>query len=204
MKDTDNKETRIKYTFPYWGPFLFYTNVPKTITDKLLKQATNKKSHHKKLAGHIKKQFIYPENIFMDCLKPYLTAYLKEASVYYRSKIFIDKGIKLIGPPWINYMKSGEFNPPHIHNKGDFSMILFLQVPKTLKKENINFTGNSSGPGSVEFIYGENRFLNISDHSLFPQVGNFLMFPANLYHWVYPFKSKGERISISANLKLNS
>ena len=68
---------------------------------------------------------------------------------------------------------------------------------KTLKKENIKFTGNSCGPASVEFFYGENRFLNISVHNFFPQVGNFVMFPANLCHWVYPFKSKGERISIS-------
>ena len=107
-----------------------------------------------------------------------------------------------MGPPWINYMKAGDFNPPHIHNKGHFSMIIFLQIPETLKKENMKFEGNSQGPGAIEFIYGENRFLNLNAHHFFPQTGNFLMFPASLYHWVYPFKSKGERISISANLNI--
>ena len=195
-------ENKLRYNFSYWGQFLFSTAIPEKITKKLLKHAPNKKSHHKYLAGHVTKQFLYPEDVFMDCLEPYLNSYLKEASIYYGHKNFLNKGVKLIGPPWINYMKAGDFNPPHIHNKGHFSMVIFLQIPKTLKKEHMEFKGTSQGPGAIEFIYGENRFLNLNAHHFFPQTGNFLMFPASLYHWVYPFKSKGERISISANLNI--
>ena len=190
----------IKYKFPYWGPFLFQAEVPKIITKKLLKYSPKKQSYRKNLAGHIKDEFAYPKDIFMRYLKPYCYTYLNAASNYYGIKNF--KDLDIIDSPWINYMKAGEFNPPHNHPLGLFSMVIYLQIPEALKKENKEYEGSSLGPGSIEFRYGENRFLNITGKHFFPKVGTFFMFPANLDHWVAPFKSKGERISMSANFKV--
>jgi len=203
MKDKNNKENIIKYKFPYWGPFLFQAEVPKIITDKLLKYSTKKQGHQKYLAAHIKESFLYPKHIFMHYLKPYLNAYSSAASTYYNYKTIKFKNIDVVGSPWINYMKAGEFNPLHNHTSGQFSMVIYLKIPEALKKENKKYIGNSIGPGAIEFKYGETRFLTITGKHLFPEVGSFFMFPANLDHWVAPFKARGERISISANLQTN-
>ena len=37
----------------------------------------------------------------------------------------------------------------------------------------------------------------------FPKVGNWYLFPANLRHGVYPYKSDGERRSFSINMNTN-
>ena len=36
-----------------------------------------------------------------------------------------------------------------------------------------------------------------------PQVGDFIIFPAHMFHTVYPFKTKGERRSFSVNLTVH-
>ena len=43
-------------------------------------------------------------------------------------------------------------------------------------------------------------FISLS-HSFFPEEGDMFIFPAWLKHWVYPFKSDCERISVSGNVK---
>ena len=107
----------------------------------------------------------------------------------------------MISSAWVNFMKAGEFNPPHIHDDCDFSSVLFVKVPEKLKEENKKFPGAGKGPGSISFMYGEERPHSMTYKGFFPEEGDLYIFPADLEHWVYPFISKGERISISANLK---
>ena len=99
-------------------------------------------------------------------------------------------------------MKSGESNPPHIHTNCQLSTVLYLQIPSGLKKENKEYKGKSAGPGSVVFTYGESRDYVVDEKSFLPVKGDFFVFPYNLKHYVSPFKSKGERISVSANFKI--
>ena len=104
---------------------------------------------------------------------------------------------------WINYMKAGDFNPPHNHD-GILSFVLFLQIPDELKKEHKEFKGTSIGPGGIEFrinVVKKQGHFSIDNHSFFPSEGEIFIFPAHLEHWVYPFKSKVTRISVSGNLK---
>ena len=49
-------------------------------------------------------------------------------------------------------MKAGDFNPLHTHG-GDYSFVLFLDVPKQLKKEQEAFKGTSSKPGALMFEF---------------------------------------------------
>ena len=37
-----------------------------------------------------------------------------------------------------------------------------------------------------------------------PQVGDFIIFPAYMFHTVYPFKTKGERRSFSVNFTVHT
>ena len=51
----DKKGQIIKWTFPYWGPFLFKTQLTQQEIKHLLKNTINKEDHSKNLAGHIEK-----------------------------------------------------------------------------------------------------------------------------------------------------
>ena len=100
-------------------------------------------------------------------------------------------------------MKPGDFNPLHTHS-GDYSFVLFLDVPKQLKEEQEKFKGTSAEPGSLLFEYTQQakpRWAT-TGISVLPETGDFYMFPALLQHWVCPFKSKVTRISVSGNLRI--
>ena len=45
---------------------------------------------------------------------------------------------------------------------------------------------------------------NINRHTFLPEAGDFFIFPASLHHSVNHFQSKGERISVSGNLKITN
>ena len=109
----------------------------------------------------------------------------------------------LIMRAWVNFMVAGEFNPPHTHMSCDFSSVLFVKVPEGLKEEHKKFTGTGGGPGALSFMQGGAQNFSISHINLLPEEGDFYMFPATLTHFVSPFTSKGERISISANFKFD-
>ena len=100
-------------------------------------------------------------------------------------------------------MKAGEYNPPHIHGF-DFSFVFYLQIPKGLEKEKEDFKGIGVGPGSISFYYGEWQRMMRSEHHFWPKVGDFYIWPAKLKHGVPPFKSPGERISVSGNFEILS
>ena len=200
MDEMEQEEQEmINYQFYHWGPLLCRFDVSKDSVGTLLKHGTKKESYGYTLAGVIEEEFKYPQDIFMDQMRPYLDAYSGLITSYYNTKE--KKKIKLSSTPWINYMVAGEFNPPHTHPNGHFSCVLFLQIPEVLKKENEDYKGKSAGPGGLMFRYGERGYLSVTTREFFPKVGDFFIFPGDLMHWVFPFKSKGERISLSANFK---
>ena len=77
-------------------------------------------------------------------------------------------------------------------------------MPKQLKKEQDDFEGTSSKPGSLLFEYTQQARPQwaTTGVSIEPQTGEFYMFPALLQHWVSPFKSKITRVSVSGNLTI--
>jgi len=134
----------------------------------------------------------------MEVLKPYFQSYCKAA---YETKGWILPNLKMKSS-WVNYMKAGEFNPPHTHKADNesclLSCVLYLNIPEDMSEE--KHISNSAPPGSIEFMYGQPQDYNTSSMSFAPKVGDFYIFPGWLIHCVYPFKSNGTRISISANL----
>lgn len=195
------------YNFYYWGPFLMSAKVNKNICEEMLERGRKTIiKFNKQLAGHIEK-----ENLFDDNDKDWINNNLKEHFLTYKTAMkehygtlsFKENanstGIK-IEHVWINFMKSGEFNPPHTH-KYDLSFVLFLQVPSTLKKERMEFGGSDKGPGCLQFMYGENHnSMFVNNHTFFPREGDIFIFPSGLKHFVFPFKSDCERVSVSGNL----
>tara|TARA_R100001129_G_scaffold83606_2_gene56862 strand:- start:1049 stop:1630 length:582 start_codon:yes stop_codon:yes gene_type:complete len=190
----------INFFFPYFGPLLVKVTLTKEQLKKLTKICNKKTSNHKKLAGHFKDEYLLNTENYEKIIIPQLDIYKKLYKNFYNKElVFIETK-----EAWVNYMKAGDFNPPHIHPGSRFSSVLFLKVPKKLQEEIEQFEGADkkyNGPGFLSFRYGEYQPRDVLNlYSTMPKEGDMFIFPSFLSHMVFPFKSKNiERISIAAN-----
>ena len=194
------------FKFYYWGPLLFQTKINDNDINKILLLCVKEKNndYRKNLAGHIKEEYTININELNAILTPYFNNYLQCFTHWYETKI---KSIEMTSS-WVNFMKAGEFNPPHTHTDCDFSCVIYLDIPKELIQENKEYIGTNlqkGGPGSISFRskISDSKY-NISNVNCFPEKGDFFIFPASLEHFVFPFKSDCERISVSANFKFTT
>ena len=94
---------------------------------------------------------------------------------------------------------AGDFNPLHVHS-GDLSGVLYLKMPKGLKKE-YDKEDHHAAVGDLQFITGTPQAFSRNNLKVRPVVGDFYIFPAWLHHTAYPFRTKNEeRRSLSFNL----
>ena len=191
---------QIKYGILHWGPCIVKTQVDQETLDLLLSEGeASKEDASPELAGVLKNQFHYRDkdkfnkfmegtfNLYNNAMKQWKETNEKVPSTYFLEKL------------WINYQGPNEFNPPHSHG-GALSFVIFAKIPIELRAENQNYKGLSAGPGGITFLYGDTDDRCITNHSVFPEVGDMYIFPAWVKHWVYPFKSDCTRISISGNV----
>ena len=100
---------------------------------------------------------------------------------------------------WVVSQYAGEYNPWH-HHSGDFSSVIYLKLPPNMHKEiEEDLEDHYPANGLIEFMFGENQGFRSDNLKFKPEVGKLLMFPSWLRHFVYPFKSEGERRSMSFN-----
>ena len=197
------EEQKIDVSIFNWGPCVLRMKIVDDLKKLLLTEGKkNTKDFTTRLAGIIEKETGYDEEAKAKVV-PYLSNYLGVYDQMYEK--FINKKYEkrphyVMSALWINYQKAGEFNPPHDHD-GKLSFVIYLQIPDELKKEQDKHIGTASKPGSLTFLVGQGAENFINYKSFVPQVGDFFIFPKDLYHFVEPFKSKGERISLAFNLK---
>ena len=189
------------YKFPYWGPFLMDVEIEDETISLLLEKGkeSQKKSNdaRKNLAAVINKAYYYDTvEWFYPLFSPYVNTYVEGVSHYARAFKKLPTGWELYGL-WINYQKANEYNPPH-HHDGDLSFVIYLQVPEEIMKE--NDVHNNPGPGMIQFLLGPSMPLSVQSVGFMPKVGDIVIFPAWLPHYVNDFKSDVERISVSGNL----
>ena len=188
------------YNFYYWGPLLFKIKMQQVDLKKCADLCSKKSSEvDETLAGVIKHQHYISATHYGKIINPYLDPFHQAYRNWY-GKIITQVNIR---SSWVNFMIAGEFNPPHMHLNCDLSSVLFVKIPEGLKEEHKKFTGTGGGPGSLSFTYGEFQTHAISNRVFFPEEGDLFIFPATLTHFVAPFLSKGERISMSANFRLD-
>ena len=204
-----SKIKNVEYGHMNWGPFVMRTKMPDYIIKRLLKDGNKLRkedSYNKKLAGHLNHQFLYKvetQNWFYKEIHPILNAYRNGHCKFHGIK---DLAVELkFDDLWVNYMKPGDFNPLHTHG-GDYSFVLFLDVPEKLSKEQKDFEGTSMKPGMLGFEYTQQAKPPWATTGVVvkPETGDFFMFPALLQHWVAPFKSNVTRISVSGNMKIEN
>ena len=207
---TKRNSDQISYKYFHWGPFLFHTTITQDECQMILKEGKKirKKPHdfRHNLAGHLSEEYRFtePENLWR-WLQKYLRVYVAGYNDKWGRKCYKMPTNYTLTPAslWINYMKAGDFNPPH-HHTGDISFVLYPHMPKEIIKENKRHKGTMEGPGGIAWLYGEQiqeAYINVVTH--LPETGDLFIFPASLRHWVFPFKSKVERVSVSGNIFMN-
>jgi len=199
MKKYDDK---LIGKFYHWGPFLFRTKITPDECEMFLKEGKKcrKKSndHRHQLAGHLSEEYkLTNTKEIHSCLKKYMSVY---AAGYNQWRGGKHKLTNLsIDVLWINYMKSNDFNPPH-HHSGDLSFVIYPKMPEKIIEENKKYKGTAIGPGGISWFNGHADKQYITIVREIPQTGDLYIFPASLHHWVFPFKSKVERVSVSGNV----
>jgi uncharacterized protein (TIGR02466 family) len=195
----------MNYNFYFWGPLLFKIKINKEDIKNIYQICKKDKSKdfRNELAGIIEQEYLIDEKIYFEIIKKYIDPF-KNAFINWYGKEFDKMEITKV---WVNFMKKNEFNPPHIHGKCNFSSVMYLKIPDKLKIENQKYVGtlkSKGGPGSINFLNaaGNDKFSITSQH-FFPEEGDFFIFPSSLLHYVVPFKSSVERISVAANFNVS-
>ena len=198
-----DKPIEVKYQVLQWGPCIVHLKISEEFQQKLLKGAEEARKENKdfrdNLAGIIKEEYAYENRAdYVEEISQFLTVY-DEAYQKFKNEKYKVKPEYLLNALWVNFMKKNEYNPPHDHS--DYlSFVIFLKVPKEITKEQEDFVGNSAGPGSLSFLYGDGNRQSITYQSVKPTERDIFIFPAWIKHYVAPFYSDVTRISVSGNI----
>ena len=112
----------MEYNIYHWGPLLFKIKVRPSDIESL-KKITNKATENwsENLAGIIKDERSIDQKEYTKIIKPYLKAYQQAYKTWYS----LDLTKIETTAAWVNFMKKGESNPPHIHHNCHLSSVLF-------------------------------------------------------------------------------
>jgi len=176
---------------------LSFINDLNNLIDERLKINTFE-SMSKSLAGQIEKEYsilnylTYPMiNVFRECIQKYLL----RLNIKFKNFEF--------SQCWFNEQKEHEYNPIHTHrsklNTG-ISSVLFLKVPKGIYEAKEKNQNEQPTDGRLQFVTGNECFIDNTSMLIHPEIGNFYLFPYSLKHCVYPFKGDGIRRSLSFNV----
>ena len=199
----NKKKVNVQYNVLTWGRCVVKMKMTDDFDELLLKEAEacqdRKNLYQHRLAGIIQKEYQFKDK---SRILPYLNDVVKLYDKIWDKWRNSDKPSNnkyLIKALWVNFQRQHEFNPPHDHSD-ELSFVAYLKIPKEIKEEYDNYKGKSSGPGGISFIYGEGNRQAITYQAHFPEEKDLFIFPAWLKHYVAPFKSDVERISVSGNI----
>ena len=194
---------KVEYSVLTWGPCVAKMKMTDAFYKALMKEAdasqTESQLYQHRLAGIIEKEYELKD---YTKIQPFISDIVRIYDHIWDKWRNVNKPSTnqyLINALWVNYQRQYEFNPPHDHSD-DLSFIAYLRIPEELKKEYKEYKGKSAGPGGISFLYGEGNRQAITYQAYFPEEKDFFIFPAWLKHWVAPFKSDVERVSVSGNI----
>ena len=145
------------------------------------------------------------KNLVVDELLSFAKQYVNACREQYRVKRFNEvkaKNLQIIDPIWVNFMRNGEWNPVHFH-AGQISCVIYLSIPDEINEENkvdpSVAKSNQPTAGKIQWTYGEAMHFSQTFYTKTPREQDIFLFPADLKHFVYPFKTNAERVSVSCN-----
>ena len=183
-----------------FGPYVAKMNTDPDFCKRLLEMGkTLTTRHNEYLAGSIEEEYVFDlkkhpwiEEEFEVCINTWVDGFRQFSG---DRKFQPEFKLK---PLWINFQKSGEYNPIHTHPNCNLSFILFLEVPTEMLEE--KRTTKGAPPGHTGFLYGEDAHGFITHRIIRPEENVLYMFPSNLRHYVSHFNSKVTRTSVSGNV----
>ena len=190
---------------PILGPQFAKVQLDQQLVDYLNKNMdASLEDHSPKLVGRVSEELKFSQpvaNHVLEILKDYFVA-------YHLNMVEADRGKNmnvLLQAGWYVRQFANEYNPLHVHTNCSISCVGYLALPENLENEYENDPKNVPYNGNIEFAYGTAAmtYTNATKR-IKPAVGDFYIFPAGLWHTVYPFKSPGERRSFSMNISVET
>ena len=219
-KQGENFEMHFELLQP-WSTFVLKTTLPPPIlekmiriTDKIVDNAENEKSHGHNLAGQIKDELWVDHEIlvreelmgfFLDVSRNFVVQQTCQSKPLEKQAILDDEWYTQMLSMWIISQKDNEYNPCHVHTECALSTVMYLKIPEYLPSRK----SHREDDGAINFINNcsKDPLWGNSTLTIQPQVGDFFIFSSYVQHFVYPFRTEdggGERRSVSFNAVFSS
>ena len=196
------------YLSPF-GPTMGYKKLSKEFVDTLNTKINNQlEDFSDNLVGKVSQELLFTEEInalFLKEVSTFIGKYQnfsEQVNTFGRKRLDGEKynyGVQIVNG-WFVRQFENEYNPLHVHTSCRLSCVGYLALPDGIEKEwEEDYKDHHPANGHIQFAHGTNSGYNQTNFMVKPQVGDFYVFPAELFHCVYPFKTKGERRSFSVN-----
>jgi len=130
------------------------------------------------------------------------------AVIEYLQSIKIDYSVNWQIHAWANINRRGDCHDPHNHPQSYLSGTYYVKVPKPVNIENQR---SDVRPNCITFYDPRSGFNMQSirndpyiepEHTVLPEPGLLMLWPASLLHFVHPNLSDLSRVSVSFNITL--
>ena len=203
----------LDFKFIWLGQSIFRYRVPEDIFNTINKIYENNfvklPDAHKQLVGKIKKEnslyFNGAKNNKMhqhNILPPYILNWFESRFKHYLDFNKIHPYKLHLNSIWINEMKTGEYNPIHIHQGTIYtglSSVMMLKLPKDMGPEYAR--PDTPLNGKLQIVGAANGQFVKSDYSPIAKERDFYIFPYDMRHCVYPHTNPNAiRRTLAANM----
>ena len=206
---TPNKEEQFITPF---SPIIGYKKLSPSFVEKLNDSMNDKlEDWSDTLVGKVKAELKFNESLmdsFFKEMQDFIMKYQLNAELYTSMGTRglnpnSDYGIQATSG-WFVRQFENEYNPVHVHPDSMLSCVGYLKLPDGIEKEwEEDYKDHHPSHGHIQFFHGTSVSHTATNFMLKPQVGDFIIFPAHMFHTVYPFKTKGERRSFSVNFTVH-
>ena len=195
-----------------FSPVIGYKKLSPSFVEKLNNSMNDKlEDWSDNLVGKVKQELKFDDdiiNFFIEEMKDFIMRYQLNTEVYTSmGRAGLDPnsnyGISTTSG-WFIRQFEGEYNPVHVHPDSMVSCVGYLKLPEGIEDEwEEDYKDHHTSHGHIQFFHGSSLPYSSTNFMFKPQVGDFIIFPAHMFHTVYPFKTKGERRSFSVNLTVH-
>ena len=195
-----------------FSPIIGYKKLSPSFVEKLNNSMNDKlEDWSDNLVGKVKQELKFDDdiiNFFIEEMKDFIMRYQLNTEVYTSmGRTGLDPnsnyGISTTSG-WFIRQFEGEYNPVHVHPDSMVSCVGYLKLPEGIEDEwEEDYKDHHPSHGHIQFFHGSSLPYSSTNFMFKPQVGDFIIFPAHMFHTVYPFKTKGERRSFSVNLTVH-
>ena len=193
-----------------FGPTMGYYRMPEELVNNLNDKMSDKlDDYSENLVGKVSAELAFDDDIIkiaQEGLGRFIgmyQAYTDDRNTMGSKKMDNDKynyGLQVVSG-WFVRQFENEYNPLHIHTGSRLSCVGYLKLADGIEEVwEEDYKDHHPANGHIQFASGTPSGYTCTNFVVKPQVGDFYVFPSQLFHCVYPFYTKGERRSFSMNM----